>query len=627
MNKLTNFVLPENTNRLYKEEAISSIALTREIADKINELIDAYNELSKTDLKWKQSQEGAIRKGILYMKDNLVNTINELWKILEKNGYVDSRISEHTAQLKARVDNLLGSVTTGSTTLDSEIIDARLGADNTTYKNLGTAIRKQLHYINPLFWLHLGVDLDTVEGKVSLRTASSGNISYTDVKRKISAISVASYSGDVTYDKTSTRPIAIVINIKDGVASLKAQTINTYTPDDNDIILFYLYNGQIIPVSLPTQCLYVDGYAYNPEPSAYKQYNGNMVSLDSKLRIDQENMTITLLKGYYVLPFYKTGVQYISSNISISYTLNSALEFVVFDANTTTLSIKDRFHKFLTSEYCLGTLYKGNFIPVEMVSESVSYTNNDREVITTNGLLTINDMFRTLSDPSKTTKIVLAGDSITQGTGGTGFSQNGEFIISDGSKNFYRNPNGYCWANLFKHYIESYYNATVINNGCSGTHSKWWNTYKANLIPSDTDIVVLSIGTNDRNSSATSGTNKTEVINNYYNNITEIVEWCHSRGIQVILCSPIPATATSEANSLKLVSVFEMNQVLQRVASEHSMEYANIYNEIFYHILDKDISLDSLLPDGLHPNDKMYDLMFQKYLKCFNLAPTYELLY
>lgn len=78
MKEIKKYILPEQTNKLYREEAISSIGLTREIASKINELIEAYNELSQTDLEWKQTQEGIIRKGVLYMKDNLLNSIQDL---------------------------------------------------------------------------------------------------------------------------------------------------------------------------------------------------------------------------------------------------------------------------------------------------------------------------------------------------------------------------------------------------------------------------------------------------------------------------------------------------------------------------------------------------------------------
>ena len=83
MEQIKHFILPENTNKLYKEEAISSIGLTRDVAEKINELVDAYNSLSTEDLRWKQTQEGIIRKGVLFMKDNLVNSLNDLLKLYD----------------------------------------------------------------------------------------------------------------------------------------------------------------------------------------------------------------------------------------------------------------------------------------------------------------------------------------------------------------------------------------------------------------------------------------------------------------------------------------------------------------------------------------------------------------
>lgn len=83
MEKITHYVLPEHTNTLYKEEAISSIGLTRDIAAKINELVDAFNAIFQEDLKWKQTQEGTIRKGIVYMKDNLLNTLHDLLKVYD----------------------------------------------------------------------------------------------------------------------------------------------------------------------------------------------------------------------------------------------------------------------------------------------------------------------------------------------------------------------------------------------------------------------------------------------------------------------------------------------------------------------------------------------------------------
>lgn len=92
MKKIEHFMLPEHTNQLYKKEAASSLALTRDVADKINELIDAYNHFSSDDLEWKLEQEGRIRKGVLFMKDNLLNSIHDLFTLMSNTGELQSII-------------------------------------------------------------------------------------------------------------------------------------------------------------------------------------------------------------------------------------------------------------------------------------------------------------------------------------------------------------------------------------------------------------------------------------------------------------------------------------------------------------------------------------------------------
>lgn len=131
MEQIKNFVLPEHTNRLYQEEAISSIGLTRDIAAKINELVDAYNELSQIDLEWKQAQEGAIRKGILYMKDNLLIALRDLLKIYDNDAIKNAMLEVYGAELdKMRVfvtPQMFGAVGDGSAN-DIDAIEAAIAA-------------------------------------------------------------------------------------------------------------------------------------------------------------------------------------------------------------------------------------------------------------------------------------------------------------------------------------------------------------------------------------------------------------------------------------------------------------------------------------------------------------------
>lgn len=144
MKKLKHFLLPENTNQLYTKEAISSISLTRDVADKINELVDAYNTFANDDLIWKHEEEGRIRKGILYMKDNLANSLQDLLDNLKREGFIDERISEYADELTkqaeeitARLDAIISEVTT-----DTEVIDIRVDVTGKTHPTAGNNVRR-----------------------------------------------------------------------------------------------------------------------------------------------------------------------------------------------------------------------------------------------------------------------------------------------------------------------------------------------------------------------------------------------------------------------------------------------------------------------------------------------------
>lgn len=90
MEQIKKFNLPEATEDLHISEAKSSIALTKEVASKINELVDAYNNLNTTRYDILNNHEQTIRQGIVYMKDNLANTINELFETMNQSGEIQS---------------------------------------------------------------------------------------------------------------------------------------------------------------------------------------------------------------------------------------------------------------------------------------------------------------------------------------------------------------------------------------------------------------------------------------------------------------------------------------------------------------------------------------------------------
>lgn len=185
MNNIEHFILPEHTNNLYKNEAISSISLTKEVADKINELVDRYNELSTWNYEKHQEQDGKIRKGIIYMKDNLINTLNDLMELLLKNGFIDERIELYSKTLKEQLDNAISGLTA-----DSEVIDSRVDYTGKVDKTLGEGLRRQFEELfsqmvnENLFKLkNLDYGYLQTDGKLTAKQSTYAVSSSEDVKR------------------------------------------------------------------------------------------------------------------------------------------------------------------------------------------------------------------------------------------------------------------------------------------------------------------------------------------------------------------------------------------------------------------------------------------------------------
>ena len=148
MKKIKNFMLPEHTNSLYRDEAISSISLTIDVAAKINELVDAYNKLISIDYEREQEQDGRINKAVLFMKDNLLNSLEQLMDMLLESGFIDERIMAQCKDLNNRLDTLLGAIKPGNiTSMDAEVIDGRTGILDNTFDTIGNAIREQLKHV------------------------------------------------------------------------------------------------------------------------------------------------------------------------------------------------------------------------------------------------------------------------------------------------------------------------------------------------------------------------------------------------------------------------------------------------------------------------------------------------
>ena len=273
MKKIEKFMLPENTNRLYKEEAISSIALTRDVAEKINEIIGALNELSKTDLEWKQIQEGSIRKGILYMKDNLVNSLHELLENLKANGFIDERIRENMGDLiselnviASRFDNVVNGVTT-----DTEVIDIRVDANGVTQTSAGSQVRKIEKLVNGLLSNNINIYQGlnwtpsraiNVNGNVYVAGSENFKVSSVRLNKgtKVSYKLYGNASLPVIATGDNEKPLTIINRVADN-GDATTPVIGEYTVINEAEVLWFSTtrlqdSNAYIKIVLPTNALY-----------------------------------------------------------------------------------------------------------------------------------------------------------------------------------------------------------------------------------------------------------------------------------------------------------------------------------------------------------------------------------
>ncbi len=224
-----------------------------------------------------------------------------------------------------------------------------------------------------------------------------------------------------------------------------------------------------------------------------------------------------------------------------------------------------------------------------------------------------------LSD--KKLRLKLLGDSITHGAGGTGWEQNGEPIVED----FKRSPNSCCWANLMRDLFAAQYNCEVINNGCSGTTIEFVLKHFDTLVEAEDDIILCTIGTNNRHQYFNEGERRSilEQKTAFYNNIKLLDARLRATGKDYVLVANIPASAENEKDGADYWRIIHMNDIRDLYAKAHfecGFPFIDLYSRFVEYCDIKGIDFETLLADGLHPNDAGYDVMFKLLLREFGLG-------
>ena len=137
---------------VHDEESLTALELAGRQGAKINEVIDDQNNLRNETENHLTAQDDTIEMRLSNQDKNIDNhkkvvipdTVKNEFNNNVNNGTFDEMIDQYAGNLTARVNNILGKVVEGSiSSMDAEVIDGRVGSDNTVYSTIGNAIRKQ----------------------------------------------------------------------------------------------------------------------------------------------------------------------------------------------------------------------------------------------------------------------------------------------------------------------------------------------------------------------------------------------------------------------------------------------------------------------------------------------------
>lgn len=230
------------------------------------------------------------------------------------------------------------------------------------------------------------------------------------------------------------------------------------------------------------------------------------------------------------------------------------------------------------------------------------------------------EIFELVLKNKENPKIKLLGDSITHGVGGSGWEQNGNAIVDE----FKESPDSYCWANLFRDYMKEKYNATVVNKACTGTTVDFVMDKLSVLVESDDDIIVCTIGTNNRHKYFSDGEKplREDFLKEFQSKIKKMYSMFVDTGIPTILVANIPAAAKNELDGedyWRILHMSDINESYKKLSAECEAAVFSLYDAFSDYCKGKGHSVDELLCDGLHPNDKGYKVMFDLIIDAFGV--------
>ena len=214
----------------------------------------------------------------------------------------------------------------------------------------------------------------------------------------------------------------------------------------------------------------------------------------------------------------------------------------------------------------------------------------------------------------------IIGDSIAAGMGCSGGHPTEETLLVCGDDRYTRwyAPNAW-WVTLSRYLSEKFPGTHVENHGCSGIYSYQLCAGLGQVVSGKEDIVLILVGANDRKREH--GREELE------QGLCGMVDRFRAQGAIPVLISPNPSTVHNEMHPSRLFHMEDVVNIIQYAAWKKDVLYADCYGTVLGYMADKGCGIEELMTqpgcmsDGLHPTDRVQEIMADCILRTLGLAP------
>ncbi|MDB9854129.1 SGNH/GDSL hydrolase family protein [Candidatus Marinimicrobia bacterium] len=158
------------------------------------------------------------------------------------------------------------------------------------------------------------------------------------------------------------------------------------------------------------------------------------------------------------------------------------------------------------------------------------------------------------------------------------------------------------WSALYPDFFKK---RNYVNRGISGqTTPQMLIRFRSDVIDLLPKTVVILAGTNDI--AENTGPSNVKMITD---NIFSMAELGNAHSIKIVLCSVLPVFKYSWKNIIDPPSyIYEVNSMIEEYCLKNNYKYLDYYSSM---VDGQKGLMESLTEDGVHPNEKGYEVMSQ----------------